>query len=164
MKRATFLYLNGTLVMPIKPQSLSETTLIEGAAQAIARLSRAGFLCPIVTIQSRIAKGVFSEEDFRRWFANLSVRLRNFGAAVVGPYVCPQRFRGPCECKKPAILLHELAASEHGIDLRQSFVIGSYSSAFLVLPGFLTPTNPGTPVFRLWNGAMYVLRAGPTTA
>jgi D-glycero-D-manno-heptose 1,7-bisphosphate phosphatase len=122
--RATFLDLNGTLVLPIKPQSLSELTLIEGAAQAIARLSRAGFLCPVVTVQSRIAKGFFSSDDFRKWFYDFSTRLRSCGAEIVGPYVCPHRFREPCECKKPGTFLYELAASEHGVDLQRSFVIG----------------------------------------
>ncbi len=44
-QRAAFLDLNGTLVLPIKPDSLNDLTLIEGVGQAIARLSRAGFLC-----------------------------------------------------------------------------------------------------------------------
>ena len=61
MKRAVFLDLNATLVMPLKPESLSELTLIEGAGEAIARLSRADYVCPVVTVQSRITKGLFSE-------------------------------------------------------------------------------------------------------
>ena len=98
--------------------------MIEGAGEAIARLSRAGFVCPVVTIQSRIAKGVFSADDFRSWFHEFSINLRSHGAAVVGPYVCPHRFCEPCECKKPATFLYELAAIDHNIDLQRSFVIG----------------------------------------
>jgi D-glycero-D-manno-heptose 1,7-bisphosphate phosphatase len=123
-QRATFLDLNGTLVLPIKPESLSELTMIEGAGQAIARLSRAGFLCPVVTVQSRIAKGFFSIEEFRHWFHDFSTRLRTYGGEVVGPYVCPHRFNEPCACKKPNILLYEQAATEHMVDLARSFVIG----------------------------------------
>jgi|SRR5437868_4380449 len=123
-RRAVFLDLNGTLVLPIKPDSLDDLTLIEGVSEAIARLSRACFLCPVVTIQSRIAKGLFSLDEFLRWFAELSARLRNSGAEIVGPYVCPHPFSELCACKKPSTLLYEQAASEHGIDLRRSFVIG----------------------------------------
>lgn len=123
-QRVTFLDLHGTLVLPIKPQSLSELTLIEGAGQAVARLSRAGFLCPVVTVQSRIAKGFFSSDDFQKWFYDFSIGLRSYGAEIVGPYVCPHRFRELCECKKPGTFLYELAASEQGVDLQQSFVIG----------------------------------------
>jgi D-glycero-D-manno-heptose 1,7-bisphosphate phosphatase len=123
-QRAVFLDLNGTLVLPIKPDSLNDLTLIDGVSQAIARLSRAGFVCPVVTIQSRIAKGLFSLDEFYRWFAEFSARLCSCGAEIVGPYVCPHRFSEPCACKKPSTLLYERAASEHGVDLRRSFVIG----------------------------------------
>ena len=124
MRRAVFLDLNGTLVLPIKPQNLSELTLIENAGQAIARLSQAGLLCPVVTVQSRINKGVFSLKDFQQWFSNFARDLRICGAEILGPYVCPHRFREPCLCKKPSTFLYEQAAKDHGIDLQRSFVIG----------------------------------------
>ncbi len=123
-QRAVFLDLNGTLVLPIKPDSLNDLTLIDGVSQAIARLSRAGFVCPVVTIQSRIAKGLFSMEEFHRWFDDFSAGLRACGAEIVGPYVCPHRFSEPCACKKPSTLLYERAAREHRVDLQRSFVIG----------------------------------------
>jgi len=123
-RRAVFLDLNGTLVLPLKPRSLSEVALIKNAGQAIALLSRAGLLCPVVTVQSRISKGVFSMEDFQQWFTNFAQDLGCYGAEIVGPYVCPHRFRESCQCKKPSTLLYEQAAKDHGIDLQRSFVIG----------------------------------------
>jgi hypothetical protein len=63
-RRAVFLDLNGTLVMPIMVEHLCEWRLIEDAALAVGRLSSAGLICPVVTVQSRIAKGLFSEDDF----------------------------------------------------------------------------------------------------
>ena len=123
-QRAVFLDLNGTLVMPIKPHSLSELTLIEHAEQAIARISQAGFLCPVVTVQSRISKGVFSLEEFQLWFSNFACTLGVRGASILGPYVCPHRFGEPCACKKPSTFLYQQAAADHGIDLQRSFVIG----------------------------------------
>jgi len=123
-RRAVFLDLNGTLVMPIKPERLSDLSLIEGADQAIARLSRAGFVCPVVTVQSRIAKNLFSEAEFRDWFRNFENQLKTRGANICGPYVCPHHFAEPCLCKKPNTLLYEQAAADHGIDLRGSFTIG----------------------------------------
>jgi D-glycero-D-manno-heptose 1,7-bisphosphate phosphatase len=122
--RAVFLDLNGTLVLPIKPHSLGELTLIEDAERQVARLSAAGFRCPVVTVQSRINKGVFTLDEFLEWFTRFAHRLRSAGAHVLGPYVCPHRFKEPCECKKPSTFLYRLAAEEHGIDLPRSFVIG----------------------------------------
>ena len=123
-RRAVFLDLNGTLVLPIIVQRLSELRLIDDASAAVANLSEAGFVCPVVTIQSRIGKGLFSLEEFQRWFGSFAVQLREHGAVVVGPYVCPHRFAEVCHCKKPSTFLYEQAATEHGIDLPHSFVIG----------------------------------------
>ena len=58
-----FLDLNGTLVEPLKQERLDELTLIPGVAEAVARLTAAGFVCPVVTVQSRIAKGLFTCAD-----------------------------------------------------------------------------------------------------
>jgi D-glycero-D-manno-heptose 1,7-bisphosphate phosphatase len=124
MKRAVFLDLNGTLVEPLKPERLDELTIIPGTVNAVARLSAAGFVCPVVTIQSRIAKGLYSVTDFERWFAGLAIEFGRRGATIVGPYVCPHRFAEPCPCKKPNGLLYDRAATEHGIALSNSFVVG----------------------------------------
>lgn len=122
--RAVFLDLDGTLVMPILVERLTELRPITGVGSAVARLSAGGFVCPVVTIQSRIAKGIFSMEEFLRWFRTFREELRGYGGQVVGPYVCPHRFSDLCECKKPSTFLYEAAAREHGIDLPRSFVIG----------------------------------------
>jgi D-glycero-D-manno-heptose 1,7-bisphosphate phosphatase len=122
--QAVFLDLNGTLVGPLKPDRLEDMTLIPGAVDAVARLSAAGFICPVVTVQSRVGKGLFSLPEFETWFANFAAGLRTRGALVVGPYVCPHRLADPCPCKKPNTLLYDRAATEHQIDPAVSFVIG----------------------------------------
>jgi D-glycero-D-manno-heptose 1,7-bisphosphate phosphatase len=123
-RRAVFLDLNGTLVLPILFERLSDLRPIEDAAAAVGSLLAAGFVCPVVTVQSRIAKGFFSVEDFQLWFRRFSVEFSEHGADIVGPYVCPHRFGEICRCKKPNTFLYEQAATEHAIDLRRSFVIG----------------------------------------
>ncbi len=119
--RAVFLDLNGTIVLPLKQESLDEMTLIPGADLAITRLLAAGFLCPIVTVQARIEKGLFSEFEFRDWFADF---FGNLGLDVKGPYICPHRYNHWCPCQKPNSLLYDLAASDWLLDLRRSYTIG----------------------------------------
>ena len=123
-RRGVFLDLNGTLVEPLKQERLDELTLIPGAAEALARLTAAGFVCPVVTVQSRIAKGLFSMADFQAWFATFAADLKRQGALIVGPYVCPHRLAEPCPCKKPNVLLYERAASDHQLTAADCFVIG----------------------------------------
>ena len=124
MRRGVFLDLAGTLVEPLKPERLDQITLIPGVVEAVARLSSAGFVCPVVTVQSRIAKGLWSLEEFETWFASFAAELRLRGAIVVGPYVCPHRFAEPCPCKKPNTLLYDRAASDYQLSPIDSFVIG----------------------------------------
>jgi D-glycero-D-manno-heptose 1,7-bisphosphate phosphatase len=124
MRRAVFLDLNGTLVLPMLVSHPSELTPIAGVADAVAALTAAGYVCPVVTIQSRIGKGSFTLQEFSAWFATFATDLRRAGAIVVGPYVCPHRFAEACACKKPGVLLYEQAALDHGIALTHSLVIG----------------------------------------
>ncbi len=122
--RGVLLDLNGTLVEPLKPERLDEMTLIPGVVEEVARLSAAGFVCPVVTVQSRIAKGLFSLPAFETWFASFTAGLEAQGARVVGPYVYPHRLADPCPCKKPSTLLYERAAAEHDLEPSDCFVIG----------------------------------------
>jgi D-glycero-D-manno-heptose 1,7-bisphosphate phosphatase len=123
-RRGVFLDLAGTLVEPLKPDRLDQITLIPGVVEAVARLSSAGFVCPVVTIQSRIAKGLWSLSEFERWFASFAAELQLHGAIVVGPYVCPHRLAEPCLCKKPNTLLYDRASAEHQLNPAECFVIG----------------------------------------
>ena len=122
--RAVFLDLNGTLVLPLLADSPHEYQLISESAEAVTLLCDSGFVCPVITLQSRIEKGIYSETEFHQWFDSLKSTLEGQGAVVVGPYVCPHRHRTPCACKKPSGLLYRRAAAELGIGLAGSFVIG----------------------------------------
>lgn len=119
--KAVFLDLNGTLVLPLKQESLAEMTLIPGADLAIRRLLEAGFICPVVTVQSRIEKGLFSQSEFRAWFADF---FGDLGLDLKGPYVCPHRYNRRCPCEKPNPLLYVQAARDLGLDLSRSYAIG----------------------------------------
>ena len=123
--KAVFLDLNGTLVLPLKQESLSEMKLVSDADLAVAKLIEEKFVCPVITIQSGIAKGRFTEYEFRIWFSNFFSELR---LDVKGPYICPHRFAEPCLCKKPGLLLYKQAAKDYSIDLSRSYVIGDTAS------------------------------------
>ncbi len=122
--RAVFLDLNGTLVMPVQAGSPDAYRVIPGASSAITQLNRKGFLCPVVTAQSRIAKGLYTETDFRMWFASWQESLAREGANVLGPYLCPHRFGCSCPCAKPNPALYLQASWEHDINCTQSYVVG----------------------------------------
>jgi D-glycero-D-manno-heptose 1,7-bisphosphate phosphatase len=122
--KAAFLDLNGTLVMPVQVRHPTEHWIIPGAINAVRLLNQQGFLCPVVTVQTRIAKGYFSGEDFAAWFQGVVEHFRSAGAVLCGPYVCPHWPPASCMCSKPQPYLYKQAAVEHQIALAQSVVIG----------------------------------------
>ena len=99
-RKAVFLDLNGTLVLPVKQERLDELYPIPGAVESVARLTAAGFVCPVVTVQSRIAKGLFSTNEFLNWFHDFAALLDGHEARVVGPYVCPHLVRRTVRLQK----------------------------------------------------------------
>jgi len=124
MTKLVFLDLNGTLVSPVLVERLDDFHILPGVPAALAKLSQAGFRCPVVTVQSRIAKGYFTEAEFGRWFDNLAAQMMQAGARLEGPYVCPHRYRDLCACKKPNTTLYERAARDLALPLPGAFVIG----------------------------------------
>ena len=99
---------------------------LRGAASAIAQLNAAGIPVIVVTNQSGIARGLLTEADYERVRARLDAMLAAAGAHVDATMMCPHHpdFSGPCECRKPGVLLYEQAAAAHGLDLAASAYVG----------------------------------------
>ncbi len=97
-----------------------------GAAAAVRRVNEAGLAAVIVTNQSGIARGMFTEDDYARVRDRVLELLAEAGARIDATYHCPHHpdFGGACACRKPGIALFQQAASEHALDLARSAFIG----------------------------------------
>jgi D-glycero-D-manno-heptose 1,7-bisphosphate phosphatase len=105
------------------------------SAEAIRRLNDAGIAAVVVTNQAGIARGYFSEEVLTAVNAALVSRLKDEGAHLDGIYVCSHHptegeppYRMVCECRKPKPGLLLRAASELGLDLSGSTLVGDKAS------------------------------------
>jgi histidinol-phosphate phosphatase family protein len=98
--------------------------LLPGAAQAIAAANRAAVPVVVVSNQSGIGRGYFTEADLAAVNARLAALLAAAGARLDGLYHCPHAPGDGCRCRKPAPGLAEQAARELALDLGRSFVIG----------------------------------------
>lgn len=146
--RAAFLDLNGTLVAPVRVSHPQELSVLPQALEAVRLLNQQHFLCPVVTVQSRISKAIFSLQDFSEWFTDLRHQFQSAEALLLGPYVCPHQRRDACACKKPQTLLYRRAAQEHAVNIAQSVVIGDTyddiaAARTLGIPGCLVRTGWG---------------------
>lgn len=133
---AVFLDRDGTIIYdrdyPADPDAVR---LLPGAGEAVARLNRAGVPVFIVTNQSGIARGYFTEVEFRAVQGRVEEVLAAAGARVDAVYYCPH---GPddavqCDCRKPRPGLFQRAAAEHGVDLRSAAFVGDRGRD--VIPG-----------------------------
>jgi D-glycero-D-manno-heptose 1,7-bisphosphate phosphatase len=127
LRPAVFLDRDGTIIEDTGYLTDPERMrLLPGAAHAIARLNSRGLLAVVVTNQSGIARGLLSEDDYRKTEHHLDQLLATSGARVDGHYHCPHlpELTGPCDCRKPGTLLYRQAAERFGIDLQHSWWVG----------------------------------------
>lgn len=101
-----------------------EMTLIEGAAEAIASLNSAAVKTIVISNQSGIGRGYFTDSDAKMVNDRLIKLLAGRGARLDAIYYCPHRPEDRCQCRKPAAGLVQTAVAEHDIDVLRSCVIG----------------------------------------
>lgn len=128
---AVFLDRDGTLIRDADYLADPEgVELLPGVAEALELFREAGFRRVVVTNQSGIARGLYSEADYRAVAKRLDEVLRAAGTGVELTLYCPHHpdFTGPCECRKPSVGMHEEAAARLDLDLADSFYVGDKRS------------------------------------
>lgn len=98
--------------------------LLPGAAAGLRRLRAAGWGLVVVSNQSGIGRGYFSEADYEKVTARLVALLRAEGVELDGIYHCPHAPGAGCDCRKPRPGMLERAAREHGFRPEDCVVIG----------------------------------------
>lgn len=125
MKPAVFLDRDGTMNRDVPYCSRPEDfELLPGVGGAVLRLNEAGFAVVVITNQSGLARGYFTEEDLDRIHAKLRRELEEAGGHLDAIYYCPHHPDEGCECRKPHPTLLRQAAAELDLDPVRSYVIG----------------------------------------
>jgi D-glycero-D-manno-heptose 1,7-bisphosphate phosphatase len=103
-----------------------EVELLEGVSELLPRLKNAGFKLIIVTNQSGIGRGYFTEEDF--WAVQQELQ-KQLGADVIdATYFCADTPQQESERRKPNPGMLLEAATDLSIDLDQSYMVGDKAS------------------------------------
>ena len=128
MNRAAFFDRDGTINVDIgylhRPEDIE---FIRGVPELIRKYNDEGYLVIVITNQSGIARGMFTEEDMHRVHAAMNRRLRNeYGAHIDAFYFCPHlpEITGECDCRKPKPGLFLRAIKDYDIDPAQSVSYG----------------------------------------
>ena len=139
--KAVFLDRDGTInVDRDYIYKISDFEFIFGVPEALKLLQNAGYKLIIITNQSGIARGYYTEHDYEilnNWMIN--TLLDTFGVEILASYYCPhlplsspdenveegmEKYRKNCNCRKPKLGLFERAIQDFDIDIGHSYAIG----------------------------------------
>jgi len=132
MERAVFLDRDGVIIEDVGYlNECSRIKFLPRVSEAIKLLNKNGFKVIVVSNQAGVARGYFTEETVEEINRNTQESLAKQGAFIDKIYYCPhhvegtvEEYRKDCYCRKPNPGMIEEAATEFGIDLKNSFVIG----------------------------------------
>ena len=108
-----------------------EFEFIDGVLEACADLVASGFKLVIVTNQSGIGRGYYTEDDFHRLTEWMKEVFKKAGAPISAVYFCPHHpekaldaYRCDCDCRKPHPGMLLQAQKELNIDMAHSLMFG----------------------------------------
>jgi D-glycero-D-manno-heptose 1,7-bisphosphate phosphatase len=99
-----------------------QVRIFDGAAAALGRLRNTGYKIIVITNQSGIGRGFFTEKQYRAVEVEVSRQLGDH--LLDATYFCPDSPGQPSKCRKPAPGMVLEAARDHDVDLSRSFLIG----------------------------------------
>lgn len=104
---------------------------IEGAIEACIEFQKKGYLLVVITNQSGIARGLFSEDQFNTLTEWMDWSMADRGVDLDGIYYCPHHseegqgeYKIDCECRKPKPGMLMNAIEDLNIDVEASILIG----------------------------------------
>ncbi len=177
MRRAAFLDRDGVInVDHAYVSRFEDFDFIDGVLEAARRLVDAGFVLVIVTNQSGIGRGYYTEADFHKLDQAVRAVFAEHGAPISATYFCPHHptkalppWKCECNCRKPAPGMILQAAKDLDIDLSQSVMFGDKASdmqaakaagvAFRVQLGTDGLTDPSDPAPEATHHAKDLLSA-----
>ena len=124
---AVFLDRDGTLMRDVDYcGNPGDVEVFPEAAEALRRLKQNGYKLIVITNQSGIGRGYFTETDYRAVEAEF---LRQLGNGLIdASYHCPERPGSASIRRKPGPGMIFEAQRDHRIDLSKSFLIGDKAS------------------------------------
>jgi len=123
--RGVFLDRDGTMAEDVHYCCrLEDFELFPDTVKAVKLLNELGFKVIVITNQSGIARGYFTEETLVKIHEKMERELAKEDAWVDAIYYCPHHPDDQCKCRKPHPTMLLQAASELKIDLARSYMIG----------------------------------------
>jgi len=125
MNKAIFLDRDGTINVDTGYVCKKEDfEFIDGAIEGLRLLQDKGYMLIIITNQSGIGRGYFSEQEYLEFQSWINEQLANKGIMITETYYCPHVEEDGCDCRKPRVAMFEEAAKQYNIKWGDSCAIG----------------------------------------
>ena len=135
MKKAIFLDRDGTINVEKDYIYKSEDLVFEeGTIEALKTFKNLEYILIVISNQSGIARGYFTEEDLNIFNNNMNEILKKNGVEITEFYCCPHHpdgigeYKKVCECRKPNNKMIEDAIKKYNIAREKSYMIGDKTS------------------------------------
>ena len=114
--------------------TLEDFTIFSYTKECIKKIKEKGYLTIVITNQSGVARGLFSEEVLQEMNSYL---IKETDVDAV--YYCPhhpqgkiEKYREECNCRKPRTGMIEQACKDFSIDMERSYIVGDRASDILL--------------------------------
>jgi histidinol-phosphate phosphatase family protein len=183
--RAVFLDRDGVINEEVNYLSRPEDfQLLPRAAAAIRLLRKHGWRVIVVTNQSGVTRGYYTDADVAAIHERMRRDLARAQTQLDAVYFCPHHPDDDCDCRKPRTLLFERAATDFDLDLAASYFVGDKLTdllpgkalgghTILVLTGYghqeqglarQQGFQPDHVADDLYSAAQWIIRRGDSSA
>lgn len=107
---------------------IEDFEFMPGIFEALAGFMALGYEIFIVTNQSGIGRGYYSQSDFAKLSEYMIGKFATYGVEIRQIYHCPHIPSDNCNCRKPKPGMILQALDEHNIDPQVSLMIGDKPS------------------------------------
>ena len=127
MPKALFLDRDGVVnVEKNYLHKIEDFELMEGILDVCRHYEKNGYIIIIVTNQSGISRGYYTEQDFKHLSDWMIEYFKLLGVTITHIYHCPhhETIDGACDCRKPEPGMFLEAQKHFDIDMKNSVMIG----------------------------------------
>jgi rfaE bifunctional protein nucleotidyltransferase chain/domain len=103
-------------------------TFLPHVVPSLKKLKRAGYELIVVTNQSGVGRGYYSERAVQKLHQQMKTYLTDHGVIIDAVYYCPHTEKDGCACRKPQPGMLLKAARDRKLNLSKSWFIGDSGS------------------------------------
>ena len=97
---------------------------IDGVFEACLHFQKLNYKIIIVSNQSGIARGYYSEKDYKKLTSWMLNQFELKSISILGAFYCPHDPDSKCNCRKPKPGMFIDAKHKHNISMEESWMIG----------------------------------------